>query len=165
MGADPNLHPLLVATSILPSVGVSFAPIQVFAPVDPLRVGYATPLTPVSSSPIISNLLQPTSVSAIATTQMIAAALMTPTANTLAQPVPTASLSAAVAAPIHPATPILQLAASSDTGASSSDKITKITTPTITGTGDIGTKIKLSDGNTVVGQTTVAKLAQRAKNV
>jgi RHS repeat-associated protein len=111
VGADPNLHPLLAATSILPSVGVSFAPIQVFAPVDPLRVGYATPLTPVSTSPMISNLLQPTSVSAIATTQMIAAALMTttardpllaPTAKTLAQPAPTALAATVATPPLQP---------------------------------------------------------------
>ena len=102
VGADPNLHPLLAATSILPSVGVSSAPIQVFAPVDPLRVGYVTPLAPVSTSPMISNLLQPTSVSAIATTQMIAAALMTPTANTLAQPVPTALAVTVATPPLQP---------------------------------------------------------------
>jgi RHS repeat-associated protein len=53
------------------------------------------------------------------------------------------------------ATPTLQLAIASDTGASTSDKITKINTPTITGTGEIGATIKLNDGNVLVGQATV----------
>jgi RHS repeat-associated protein len=53
------------------------------------------------------------------------------------------------------AAPTLQLAVASDTGASSSDKITKINTPTITGTGEIGATIKLTEGTVVVGQTTV----------
>jgi RHS repeat-associated protein len=52
-------------------------------------------------------------------------------------------------------TPSLQLTASSDTGTSNSDRITKTNTPTITGTGDIGATIKVNDGNTLVGQTTV----------
>ena len=51
--------------------------------------------------------------------------------------------------------PSLQLAATSDTGVSSSDKITKINTPVITGTGEVGAAIQLKDGTTVVGQTTV----------
>jgi hypothetical protein len=49
----------------------------------------------------------------------------------------------------------LTLAVGSDTGASNSDNITNINTPTITGTGDIGATIKLNDGNVLVGQTTV----------
>ena len=53
------------------------------------------------------------------------------------------------------ATPSLQLAATSDTGASNSDKITSINTPIVTGTGDIGATIKVTDGNVIVGQTTV----------
>jgi Bacterial Ig-like domain len=53
------------------------------------------------------------------------------------------------------AAPSLQLATASDTGASNSDKITKINTPTITGTGEIGATIKLTEGTVIVGQTTV----------
>jgi hypothetical protein len=49
----------------------------------------------------------------------------------------------------------LTLAVGSDTGASNSDNITNINTPTITGTGDIGATIKLNDGNVLIGQTTV----------
>jgi hypothetical protein len=51
--------------------------------------------------------------------------------------------------------PSLQLATASDTGASNSDKITKINTPTISGTGEIGATIKLVDGSNIVGQATV----------
>jgi RHS repeat-associated protein len=51
--------------------------------------------------------------------------------------------------------PSLQLATASDTGASNSDKITKINTPTISGTGEIGATIKLADGSNIVGQATV----------
>jgi RHS repeat-associated protein len=50
----------------------------------------------------------------------------------------------------------LKLAVGSDTGASNSDNITNINTPTINGTGDIGATIKLNDGNVLVGQTTVS---------
>jgi RHS repeat-associated protein len=53
------------------------------------------------------------------------------------------------------AAPSLQLAAASDTGASNSDKITKTDTPTITGTGEIGATIKVSEGTVILGQTTV----------
>jgi len=53
------------------------------------------------------------------------------------------------------AAPTLQLATASDTGASNSDKITKINTPTITGTGEIGATIKLTEGTLILGQTTV----------
>jgi RHS repeat-associated protein len=49
----------------------------------------------------------------------------------------------------------LKLAIGSDTGASTSDNITKINTPTITGTGDIGATVKINDGSVVVGQATV----------
>jgi RHS repeat-associated protein len=56
---------------------------------------------------------------------------------------------------IQPNSPTLQLAVSSDTGVSNSDKITNINTPTINGTGAIGTTIKIKDGNILVGQTTV----------
>ncbi len=50
----------------------------------------------------------------------------------------------------------LKLATASDTGASNSDGITKINTPTITGTGDVGATIKVTEGTVIVGQTTVA---------
>jgi hypothetical protein len=47
------------------------------------------------------------------------------------------------------------LAAASDSGSSDSDRITKVTTPTFTGTGAAAnTTIKLYDGDTVVGQGT-----------
>jgi RHS repeat-associated protein len=49
----------------------------------------------------------------------------------------------------------LKLAIGSDTGASNSDNITKINTPIITGTGDVGATIKINDGSVVVGQSTV----------
>jgi hypothetical protein len=49
----------------------------------------------------------------------------------------------------------LKLAIASDTGASSTDGITKINTPTITGTGDVGASVKLTEGATVLGQVTV----------
>ena len=49
----------------------------------------------------------------------------------------------------------LKLAVASDTGASNSDSITKINTPTITGTGEIGATIKIAEGTVIVGQTTV----------
>ena len=56
--------------------------------------------------------------------------------------------------------PSLQLATTSDTGASNSDKITKINTPVITGTGEVGAAIQLKDGTQVVGSTTVGTDAQ-----
>jgi hypothetical protein len=52
-------------------------------------------------------------------------------------------------------TPSLQLAVTSDTGASNSDKITKLNTPTITGIGEIGATIKITDAGVIVGQATV----------
>jgi RHS repeat-associated protein len=157
LGVDPNLHPLLASTSILPSV-LPITQTQLYAPVDPLLVGYVTPIATANSSLLVSNpIVQPIGSQNSLTTQIATA--LSPTTVTkdplFNNKVVTASLSTTVAAPIHPATPTLQLAASSDTGASNSDQITKINTPTITGTGDVGTKIKLSDGNTVIGQTTV----------
>ena len=49
----------------------------------------------------------------------------------------------------------LKLATASDTGTSNSDNITKINTPTITGSGDVGSIVKIVEGTTVIGQTTV----------
>jgi len=58
-------------------------------------------------------------------------------------------------APIAPSTPALS--AASDKGSSSSDRITNVTTPTFSGTAEVGATLKLydTDGTTVVG-TTVA---------
>jgi Bacterial Ig-like domain len=56
---------------------------------------------------------------------------------------------------IQPHVPTLQLVATSDSGISNSDGITNINTPTINGTGDIGTMIKIKDGNVLVGQAIV----------
>jgi RHS repeat-associated protein len=157
IGVDPNLHPLLAATSILPSV-LPIIQTQLYAPVDPLLVGYATPIVTTNSSLLVSNPIIPPMGSQNSLTTQIATALLPTTVTKdplFNNTVITSSLNSVVAAPIRPTTPTLQLAASSDTGASNSDNITKINTPTITGTGDIGAKIKLSDGNTVVGQTTV----------
>ncbi|GAB3470102.1 hypothetical protein GCM10027321_40080 [Massilia terrae] len=52
-------------------------------------------------------------------------------------------------APNGPSTPILDPA--SDSGFSSSDKLTKIASPTLTGTAEAGATVKLYDGATVVG--------------
>ena len=57
-------------------------------------------------------------------------------------------------APAAPSTPLLS--AASDTGASSSDGITKTTTPIFTGTAEIGSTVKLLDGATQVGSVVVA---------
>ncbi|PSB50835.1 Ig-like domain-containing protein, partial [Chamaesiphon polymorphus] len=43
LGVDPNLHPLLASISILPGVA-SNVQTQLYAPVDPLLVGYVTPI-------------------------------------------------------------------------------------------------------------------------
>ena len=50
----------------------------------------------------------------------------------------------------------LALAQASDTGFSNSDRITKVTTPTISGTGVDGDVVTLRDGATIVGSATVA---------
>ncbi len=51
--------------------------------------------------------------------------------------------------PAPPSTPLLSVA--SDTGSSSSDGITKLNTPTFTGTAEIGSTVRLLDGATQVG--------------
>ena len=43
----------------------------------------------------------------------------------------------------------------SDTGFSASDNITKVNTPTITGSGDVGSIVKIVDGTTTIGTATV----------
>jgi RHS repeat-associated protein len=153
MGVDPNLHPLLAATSNLPGVTLP-GQTQLLATVNPLLVGYINPAPTSNITLLANNPLIPSSGTQNSLTTQIAAALA-PSTVTKDPLFNNTVVSTTIATPIRPNTPTLQLAASSDTGVSSSDKITKITTPTITGTGDIGTKIKLSDGSTVVGQTTV----------
>lgn len=54
--------------------------------------------------------------------------------------------------PAAPSTP--DLAAASDTGSSSTDNITKDTTPTFTGTAEAGSTVKIFDGTTEVGSAT-----------
>ena len=54
-----------------------------------------------------------------------------------------------VAAPPAPPTPALTTA--SDTGSSSTDRITKVTTPTVTGTAQAGSTVTIYDGATAVG--------------
>lgn len=56
-------------------------------------------------------------------------------------------------APLAPTT--LDLLASSDSGASTSDDLTKVTTPTITGSAEAGTVIRLYEGDILVGTSTV----------
>jgi membrane-associated phospholipid phosphatase len=51
--------------------------------------------------------------------------------------------------------PTLQLVTASDTGTSTIDRLTKINTPTLTGTGESGATIQLRDGLQSIGQTTV----------
>jgi hypothetical protein len=51
--------------------------------------------------------------------------------------------------------PTIQLATTSDTGTSNTDNLTKINTPTLTGTGEIGATIQLLDGTRSIGRTTV----------
>ncbi len=51
--------------------------------------------------------------------------------------------------------PAITVRLNSDTGVSNSDKIININTPTISGTGEIGAKIKVTEGTVIVGQTTV----------
>ena len=55
-------------------------------------------------------------------------------------------------APAAPSVP--DLATASDSGASSTDNITKVTTPTFTGTAEVGSKITLLDGATTIGTAT-----------
>ena len=55
-------------------------------------------------------------------------------------------------APAAPSVP--DLATASDSGASSTDNITKLTTPTFTGTAEVGSKITLLDGVTTIGTAT-----------
>ena len=52
-------------------------------------------------------------------------------------------------APAAPSTP--NLTAASDTGVSSTDNITTVTTPTFTGTAEAGSTVTLLDGTTVIG--------------
>ncbi len=52
-------------------------------------------------------------------------------------------------APSAPSAPVLT--AASDSGSSSSDRITKVTTPTMTGTAEPGSTVALFDGSTFVG--------------
>ena len=59
-----------------------------------------------------------------------------------------------VTAPAKPGTPVL--AAASDTGRSSADKNTSITTPTLTGTATAGSIVTLYDGGTQIGSLTTA---------
>ncbi|MEP6760345.1 MAG: Ig-like domain-containing protein, partial [Sporichthyaceae bacterium] len=56
--------------------------------------------------------------------------------------------------PAAPSTPFL--IAASDTGTSSTDGVTKVTTPTFTGTAEIGSTVKLFDGVTQVGSMVAA---------
>ncbi|MDT7520759.1 Ig-like domain-containing protein [Rhodoferax sp. TBRC 17660] len=53
-----------------------------------------------------------------------------------------------------PAAPTLVLDAASDTGSSNSDRITNDATPTISGTAEAGSSVKLYDGSTQVGSAT-----------
>ena len=55
---------------------------------------------------------------------------------------------------VVPATPTLSLSAASDSGSSNTDRITKVTTPTITGTAEAGSTVTLYEGSTVLGTTT-----------
>jgi large repetitive protein len=55
-------------------------------------------------------------------------------------------------APAAPSVP--DLATASDSGASSTDNITKVATPTFTGTAEVGSKITLLDGATTIGTAT-----------
>ncbi|QHK18939.1 hypothetical protein GU243_03275 [Pseudarthrobacter psychrotolerans] len=57
-------------------------------------------------------------------------------------------------APLAPTAPFL--AAASDTGSSSTDGITKVTTPTFTGTAETGSTVRLFDGVTQVGSVVAA---------
>ena len=57
-----------------------------------------------------------------------------------------------VSAPPAPSTPALT--AASDTGSSSTDRITKATTPTVTGTAQAGSTVTIYDGGTAVGSGT-----------
>lgn len=57
-------------------------------------------------------------------------------------------------APLAPSTPAL--ATASDTGRSSTDKITNLATPTLTGTTTAGTTVTFYDGTTAVGSATTA---------
>jgi hypothetical protein len=57
---------------------------------------------------------------------------------------------------LRPNAPAMSLSAASDSGSSSSDLITNVTTPTFTGTAEVGATVTLydTDGTTVVGSTT-----------
>ena len=61
----------------------------------------------------------------------------------------TAGTVTVIAAPAAPSTPVLT--AASDTGSSSTDGITKVTTPTVTGTAQAGSAVTIYDGTTAVG--------------
>ncbi len=53
-----------------------------------------------------------------------------------------------------PAAPTLDLATTSDTGVSSTDKITNDSTPTFNGSAEVASKIKIYDGTTLLGTVT-----------
>ena len=53
-----------------------------------------------------------------------------------------------------PGSPTLALAAASDSGASSSDRLTNVTSPTVTGSADAGSTVTLYDGATGLGTAT-----------
>ena len=53
-----------------------------------------------------------------------------------------------------PAVSVPDLAAASDSGSSSSDNVTNITTPVFTGTADVGATVQLLEGSTVLGSAT-----------
>ena len=62
--------------------------------------------------------------------------------------------STALTVTIDTAAPLVSvpdLAAASDSGSSSSDNITNITTPVFTGTADVGATVQLLEGSTVLG--------------
>ncbi|HYC03493.1 MAG TPA: Ig-like domain-containing protein, partial [Azospirillaceae bacterium] len=67
---------------------------------------------------------------------------------------PSLTITVDTTAPVVPSAPVL--GPTSDTGASSTDKITSDGTPTVTGTGEANTTITLFDAATPVGSTTVA---------
>ncbi len=77
-----------------------------------------------------------------------------------ANSVATATLTTSAATSIQnydfepPATPTIDLAAASDSGDSDSDKVTNITTPTITGTAEAGATVKIYNGAIEVGSAT-----------
>ncbi|WP_417068916.1 Ig-like domain-containing protein [Niveibacterium terrae] len=53
-----------------------------------------------------------------------------------------------------PATPVLALSPASDSGASNTDRLTNVTTPTLTGTAEAGSSVTLYEGSAVLGTAT-----------